>query len=416
MMPYNLPDLPGVYFFKNADNTIIYIGKAKSLKKRVSSYFQKKDSDWKIHELIKEHTIVEHIITKNETEALLLEAQLIKKYQPKYNVLLKSGNPFLFIHITDEELPKLELLRTKKGKGIFFGPFLHKQQARGAYNYLITTFKLYMCGKKIANGCLDYHIGRCAGSCMNNFDTADYLTRLHLARQALENNHADFITLLKSRINEYNKKLEFEKARNLAIYLQQFDVIFATLRTKFSDTKYAHEITITELHKKRPVENYDESLIELQTFLHLSTTPRTIDCFDISHFQSHALVGSCVRFTNGIPEKNKFRRFKIKTLVQQNDYAALQEIVTRRYKDTQDLPDVILIDGGKGQRNAVKDITSVPCISLAKREERVFSDLHPEGFILNIHTPLGQLLIALRDYAHHFAITYQRARYKKELL
>ena len=143
--------------------------------------------------------------------------------------------------------------------------------------------------------------------------------------------------------------------------------------------------------------------------LKLASPPRSIDCFDVSHFQSTALVGSCVRFYDGIPQKNAFRRFKIKTLTEQNDYEALKEIVSRRYKNQDELPDLVVIDGGKGQRNAVLPLLkNSTCVSLAKREERLFSDSYPEGYVLDVHTPVGKLLISLRDYAHHFAITYHR--------
>ena len=143
--------------------------------------------------------------------------------------------------------------------------------------------------------------------------------------------------------------------------------------------------------------------------LSLSFLPITIDCFDISHFQSNAIVGSCIRFTNGKPDKKAFRRFAITTLVQQNDYAALYEIVSRRYKDQKNLPDIVLIDGGKGQRNAVLSLLPITvCISLAKKEELLFCDAYPEGIHLDLKRQSGKLLIALRDYAHHFAITYHR--------
>jgi len=135
----------------------------------------------------------------------------------------------------------------------------------------------------------------------------------------------------------------------------------------------------------------------------------TIDCFDISHFQGHSIVGSCVRFTHGKPDKNKFRRFKIKYLTDQNDYAALQEIVLRRYADSAELPDLILIDGGKGQLSAVqKVLTGVYIVSLAKKEELLFSSYFPQGIALTVHEDVGKILIALRDYAHHFAISYHR--------
>ena len=152
------------------------------------------------------------------------------------------------------------------------------------------------------------------------------------------------------------------------------------------------------------------------TLLNLPKEPRIIDCFDISHFQSHALVGSCVRFIDGVPAKSFFRHFAIKTLVKQHDYAALQEIVQRRYRTQDDLPDLIVIDGGKGQLNAVKKVAPpVPVISLAKEGERIFLFGKKIGQPLDIQSPESKILIALRDYAHHIAISYHRIKRKKEL-
>ena len=159
----------------------------------------------------------------------------------------------------------------------------------------------------------------------------------------------------------------------------------------------------------------DNLAATVQAFFGAPHPIHTIDCFDISHFQSHYIVGACIRFTDGKPDKNKFRRFKINSLDQQNDYAALQEIVARRYKDDTILPDLVLIDGGKGQLSAAKAI--IPhalCASLAKREETIFSDQYPHGIVLDLHTEVGKLLIALRDYAHHFAISYHRLRRHKD--
>lgn len=411
----NLPTLPGVYIFKDASNTIIYIGKAKVLRDRVSSYFSN-TTDWKIESLIKEATKLEHIVTKTEIEALLLEAQLIQEHTPKFNVLLKSGNPFLYLVITTGKIPELKIVRTKKEKGEYFGPFIHKSQARAVHLFLIHTFQLFRCNKKIANGCLDYHIGKCIGTCMSQAKNNDYLLRVELVRQLLENKYSDFIKTLEDKIQTYNTAFEFEKARNLNYYKENIDTIFSTLQAKFSPEKYVHGIVTAISSAHLPsTDDYEATAVELQKLLNLSSPPNTIDCFDISHFQSHDIVGSCVRFSNGKPDKKNFRRFKIKTLDQQNDYAALHEIVSRRYRDEANIPDLILIDGGKGQRNAVKQL--VPqgiCISLAKREETIFSDNHPEGVILDIQNPVGRLLIALRDYAHHFGITYNRSLRKVE--
>jgi len=409
----NIPQLPGVYFFKAENQTILYIGKAKNLQKRVNSYFQKQATDWKIAELIKEHATITYVVTKNEIEALLLEAQLISEHKPKYNVLLKSGQPFVYLLFTEslpnsDTLPQLVLVRNKKQKGRYFGPFLQKNDARSVYDYLIRTFQIFVCNKKIENGCLDYHLGKCSGSCRSDFDKEAYLTRLALAQDVLKGDHKNFLTRLQTLITHYNQRMEFEKAAHIHTYIANFEPIFSTIATKFHEHKYQKEVEdIT--HQQISLQESQTALLDLQSLLRLEEKPITIDCFDISHFQSTHIVGSCIRFTNGKKDPKNFRHFKIKSLTSQNDYAALQEIVARRYKNSADLPDVVLIDGGKGQRSAILPLLPhTPCISLAKREEELFTDYHPQGIKLNLQTPLGKLLISLRDYAHHFAITFHR--------
>lgn len=409
-----IPKAPGVYFFKNKEGIVIYVGKAKSLHARVSSYFQK-THDWKVKLLIEEHTDLDYILTKNETEALLLEAQMVTEHKPKFNVLLKDGQPFLFIQFTTQEtMPRIEVVRNKKGKGTFFGPFLHKRQARGVAQYLTETFRLNICNKKIANGCLDFHLGRCSGTCMLEFDLADYLFRIELAMDVLKNNHKQFLKNVKEKITEYNKQLAFENSKRLNEYLQNFDVIFETIKTRFHEEKYATDIFVATTPTAFSFNPELEK--NLQEFLHLDQPIRTIDCFDISHFQSSYLVGSCVRFIDGKPDKNNLRKFKIKTLIEQNDYAALQEIVSRRYREPFSIPDLVVIDGGKGQLSAVQQILpEATVISLAKREETIFSKQFSEGKRLDIHSQVGQLLIALRDYAHHFAVSYHKVRRSNDL-
>lgn len=413
----NLPNLPGVYLFKNAENTILYVGKAKDLKKRVASYFKTQQTDWKVKALIEEHAYLEHIVTHTEPEALLLEAQLIRDNKPKYNVLLKSGQPFVYLLFTKEEYPQLLLVRNKKQKGTYFGPFLHKRQARSAYYYIIKTFKLSWCRSKIKGGCLNYHLGNCAGNCVATFDGTDYLFRIQLAKDLLRGNYHSSAKNLRAQIKVYADKLEFEKAKNLNHYLQNLEVIFQTLQAKFSEKKYERDVNYatSPLHNRT---QGDVTLAEqIKEYFSLAVAPVTIDCFDISHFQSSYLVGSCIRFTHGIPDKNKFRRFKIKTLKQQNDYAALQEIVSRRYADPAELPDLIVVDGGKGQLNAVREVLPhAQIISLAKREETVFAPHIPEGKTIDESTAVGRLLIGLRDYTHHFAISYHKLLRSKKLL
>lgn len=402
------PNSPGVYLFKDANDTIIYVGKAKSLRNRVKSYFQKTSGDWKIDALRAEYADIDYIITKTEHEAMLLEVKLIQDYQPKYNVLLKDGQPYLYILITEEPLPKIALVRNKNKAGIYFGPFLQKIPVRKVYQFLVTTFRLYVCNKKLKHGCLDYHLGRCAGMCTGSFDLSDYTFRLQLALDVLRGDHQAYCDKLKAQIEYYSQELLFEKAKHLHDYLENLDTIFCTLQTQLLP---ACESTIG----KAGIEGKRTPCIDtLHQFLHLENPIEIIDCFDISHFQSTFLVGSCVRFIGKRPQKDKCRRFRIRTIEKQNDYAALQEIVSRRYKHG-DLPDLVLIDGGKGQLHAIESLRlPVHCVSLAKKEEILFSNKFPNGVPLDVKTSVGQCLIAVRDYAHHFALTYHRKRRNKE--
>lgn len=410
----SIPHVPGVYIFLNAHGDILYIGKAKNLRKRVASYFQNRLHEPKIDRLVSEHESVRYIATKNEIAALLLEAHLIRTYQPPFNVLLRDGNPFLYLVFTEPsggELPRLELARHKPKNGRFFGPFLHKQEVRKIHEFLERTFRLSICSKKMEHGCLDFHIGRCAGACRSDFDRAGYLVRLELAHDVLAGDQKKFLAHIKSQVELLNSAHEFEKAQELHEIAEHLGHLFEVLKTKFSEKHFMREVADLVIAPDARDEDRQEALIALQRLLGLAEIPRTIDCFDISHFQGRNMVGSCVRFTDGAPDPDNFRRFIIRSIDQQNDYAALREIVARRYKNGENLPDVVLIDGGKGQLHAVDDLVgSTPCLSLAKREETLFSVDFPGGVKLDLKDPLGRLLIALRNYAHHFAISFFKSK------
>lgn len=407
----NLPKLPGIYIFKNIENKILYIGKAISIKDRVKSYFAKNNQDWKIKYLLEEAESVDYIITKNEEEALVLEAQLVKENQPKFNVLLKEGHPFLYFLITDGVTPRFEIVRNRKQKGTYFGPFVNKNQARNVYEFLLREFQLRICTKKIANGCLEYHLGFCSGLCKVDFNLSDYLFRLELLKKLLKKDFEQFKHMLTERIALASKNLEYEKAAHYVQYMHNIDRITVYLENNYFPEKYQEEIIYkTSMISRQPIKPRDIGFT-LKEFLGLSFEPSTIDCFDISHFQGKWIVGSCIRFTHGVPEKNKFRRFKIKTLTDQNDYAALQEIVQRRYRDVTEIPDIVMIDGGKGQLSSVKDVLpQAYCISLAKREEILYGPGFMDGKHLDIKSDVGRLLMGIRDYAHHFAISYHRIK------
>ncbi|MFH1832235.1 MAG: GIY-YIG nuclease family protein [bacterium] len=544
-----LPAVPGVYLFKDSTGQIVYIGKAKNLKLRVSSYVQK-NIDMRVEAIMESVCSLEHIVTHSELEAMLLEAKLIQSHQPKHNVLLKGGQPFLYILITSpvRGLPEIKLVRNQNSKGTYFGPFIEKMSARKVFDFFIKTFRLKLCGKRIENGCLYYHLGICSGSCKPDFDERAYIERLELAKKALKQGHKKFLEYLECEIKDSNKLTNFEKSKQLHEYLLAFESVFKAIDTKTSymddltykeiwvlthdqnalflfterdnflkkknvfyfpyanlgtDLGSVHDASqdlqagqvvgagasvragvgsgagidaglvaqtcleyflsyyrtfypaatilvnfeileherelaenfLTEWHKrkmsvsiKKPKDGHYANLVHmaaiqaqeiqkreatlalaLKRLLKLAKPVHTIDCFDISHTQGTFMVGSCVRFTDGKPDKNKFRHFKIKTVTGQDDYASLREIVARRYKDTSELPDLILIDGGKGQLSSVSDLVGqTDIIALAKREETVFSKNFVKGKILDQTQYASQILMALRDYAHHFAIGYHR--------
>lgn len=409
-MAVQLPKKPGVYFFKAADGTVLYIGKAKSLHARVNSYFRTKKADWKVRSLIAEHAHIDHIVTGTQTEAELLEAQLIQAHRPKFNVLLRDGQPFVYLLVTQDDLPVLKIVRNQSEPGTYFGPFLRKQDARKTYGYLLQTFRLFLCNKKIERGCLDFHVGTCAGVCMPDFDRQGYLTRLELAQHALRNQSAAFIQKVHEQIGHYNRLQAFEKAQHLSEYLPHVEAIVRTLKLHFCPQSYEADVFCATSHLPKNKEADSNLPLKLQQAVGASKPIYTVDCFDVSHFQGAHLVGACIRFAHGVPEPAQFRRFRIKTVEQQDDYAALREIVQRRYRDARDLPDAVLIDGGKGQLHAVADLipANTVLMSLAKKEEILFCPSHPDGVHLDVRTSVGRLCCALRDYAHHFAISYHR--------
>ena len=503
-----LPHVPGVYFFKTSESEILYIGKAKDLYHRCTSYLQPKADDLKGLTIDRIATHFEFKTTTTELEALLLEAELIQHHRPPLNVLLKDGQPFLYFVITNEEIPRLILTRTKDQKGTRFGPFIEKGQVRSLHAFLLKTFRLDTCTRRMEHGCLRYHMGICAGTCLPNFDLKGYLERLHLIKKLLSSGNKKAFEEIDALILHHNEKMEFEISKklvaakeNLMNFLSNKTSILnlhnslEELTSRHIWISYENNIFLLDEKKLKftirytfvadsdePIDTYistyyqqhqpprelitsvrleDELLIkdflqkrwhlqsptqiiatkshhlehvmqlallhvqskalttkttasDIQSFLGMPKPVHVIDCFDISHLQGTDIVGSCVRFVDGAADKSGCRKFIVTSISDQNDYAALQETVSRRYKTTEDLPDLVLIDGGKGQLSAVNAIfNAAPTASIAKREERIFSNqLPPEGKLVNQKTKGGKALIAIRDYAHHFAISFQKSRRK----
>ena len=502
-----LPHVPGVYIFKNSAAEIIYIGKAKDLRNRCTSYISPDLGDIKGQAIATTATSVEYIETKSEVAALVLEAELIQHHRPQLNILLKDGQPFLYLVVTTEKIPQLLLTRTKTPRGSYFGPFIEKQPIRALYNFLTKTFRLDICNKNIPSGCLRFHMGICSGSCTQTFDEAGYRDRLMFVKKLLSGGSSSLFKELDDQISKHNEAMEFEISRKLVEYKQNVGHFFAnktstldlqdTITQKTSrhvwiqtpkkvivlneqklkfielysfiaDAGEPLDAYLTTYYQQHPapasilvddtledpelLKNFlvsrwnseteselfcnptghlehivrlaqlqiigkeihtDRTGVELQKFLELPSPPRIIDCFDISHTQGTNIVGASVRFVDGVPDKSGCRKFIIQSLTNQNDYAALQEVAFRRYKSHDELPDLLLIDGGKGQLNAVLAVVldAVECASIAKREERIFSTRLPaEGKVLLQRSKAGKTLMALRDYAHHFAISFHRSR------
>lgn len=399
--PKNLTKRSGVYLFKNIESEIIYIGKAKNIAQRVASYFAQ-PFDYKAQLILQEAITIDTIPTQTEVEALYLEAQLIKQYQPKFNTLLKDGNPFAFILFSKEEIPTISVVRTKEKKGTYLGPFLSKKQAHSVCNFLITTLQLKLCKQKIPQGCLQYHIGICAGNCTNSFDLEFYRLKINLAQELLKKNNTSIEKQLSDEIKKASKALQFEHAKQLIEYKNDLHVIQNTI-VKLSTMPSKQKKVTTD--KKIPL------LIKVKNRLKLKHIPYVIDCFDISHMQGQDIVGACIRYVHGNPEKSSFRRFKITSLTNQNDYAALQEVVQRRYKHKDSYPNLVIIDGGIGQVNAVKPfLTECELVGLAKKEETIIPTNLTKPIKLNAHNPEDALILQIRDYTHHFAISYHRKK------
>jgi len=404
--PSNIAKKPGVYIFKNSADQIIYIGKAKSLHARISSYFNNPDA-YKVQMILHDATSIETIPVNSELEALYLEVELIKKYQPKFNTLLKEGNPFVYLFFSQAALPTISIVRTKTKKGTYIGPFLTKKAAYGVHNFLIKTFSLKLCKKKIQSGCLQYHIGICAGYCATDFDVDFYISRFKLAQYLVQKDPHAAMAHLDEEIKKASLALQFERAQQLHEYKKNFQ-------------QFAYTVEKLETMPSKQQKSTDDKnialLIALQQRLHLKHVPYVIDCFDISHLQGTAIVGSCIRYVNGQPEPKSFRRFQIKSLQEQDDYQALREIVQRRYKTGSNYPNLIIVDGGKGQINAIKPyIGTAELVGLAKKEETIISADFKHFIQLDQQKPQDLLLLQIRDKTHQFAISYHRKK-RSELL
>lgn len=419
-----LPDQPGVYIMKDAAQNEIYVGKAKSLRRRVSSYFQKRDHTPKEVALIENIADFEYVVTDSEIEAFLLESRLIKDLQPKYNFMLKNNELYPYIEVTmGEDFPRVFTTRQKSNPDSrYFGPYVSAGDLRATLGALQRIFGFRTCKREIRaddgkrrfqRACLNYHIGRCSGVCADKTPKEDYRRRIVSLCRFLSGQKKDLIADLEKEMETEAAAYRFENA--------------ARLRDLVGALQHIHESADLDesLSPLAPSLDPQKSLLALQEALHLDWTPRRIEGIDIANLQGQETVGSLVYFLDGSPWKDGYRRFRIKTVEGQDDFACVQEVVRRRYGKLRDqgeeLPDIVLIDGGKGQLHAAEDafreigVTVPVLMSLAKAEEIPYRAGQSDPVPMTRRNAGLKLLMHIRDEAHRFAQHYHHILRRKAM-
>ncbi|MCR4327320.1 MAG: excinuclease ABC subunit UvrC [Nanoarchaeota archaeon] len=510
-----LPESSGCYLYEDESGKVIYVGKAKNLKKRVESYFLNKDLDSKTKALIKNIHKIDFIATDSEVEALLLENNLIKKHTPKYNINLKDSKSYSVIGLTSEKFPRLiasrtERIKNKKFESEVFGPFTSGKTRDYLLETLNKTFRIRTCRSLPKKKCIRYDLGICSAPCINKISEEEYLENIRKAKLVLKGKGSELINALEGKMEKASEKKDYEKALVLRdeiravnslsekqnvernkiydedilnylrkgekIYLMIFNINKGSLENKrsfefdfkedfleefliqfYGENKIPKKVIIPEkvpssinefLTKKKGSKsqvifskkgelkellNLILKNIEIQYFgdirkvedlkfvLNLQSSPKVIECFDISHLSGTEVVASMVQFQNGKPYKSNYRKFKIKSFEGNDDFRAMNEVVRRRYSklkiNKEPMPDLVVIDGGKGQLSssikALDEIeVKVPIISLAKREEEIYL---PDGRVLKLDNKNKGLLFLreIRDEAHRFVLKFQRERRTK---
>ena len=389
-----LPERPGVYLMKDADGRILYVGKAVNLRKRVASYFQpSRPHEPKTRILVRQIADLEVIQTGSEAEALLYEASLIKEHQPKYNVSLRDDKSYPLIKVTvQDQFPRVFVGRGPSEPGVKeIGPFADATLLRQALRAVRRIFPFRVCRTLPTRPCLDYYMGLCAAPCAGKIGRDDYQTLLERVFRVLEGQKGQVLDDLARRMQAAAAARQYEEAAKLR------DQIAA--------------LTELTLRPRRFIPS--EALDDLRRLLRLPVLPRRIEGFDVSNIYGQSAVGSMVAFVDGQPDKTRYQRFKIQTVSGIDDYAMMREIVRRRYDEPGTLPDLILIDGGKGHVAAAQEVAdalglTVPLVGIAKEFEHLFLPGRSEPIILPPTSRALHLLQRVRDEAHRFAIGYHR--------
>ena len=536
-----LPLQPGVYQFLDRTGTIIYVGKAKSLRKRVSSYFvESKEHSAKVRVLVKQIVEIRHIVVDTEQDALLLENSLIKSLQPRYNILLKDDKTYPWIVVRREHFPRVQSTRQLVRDGSqYYGPYSSISMQRSVLEFIrevipLRTCKLNLSPENIARGkygvCLEYHIGNCKGPCIGAQSEEEYAAQLDLVHAILKGDLRPVRQYLTREMERAASELRFEQAQG---YKQRLDALdnyagrSVIVSAKISDVdifsllvdddvaycnfvriRHGSIVGVTTLHLMTGVEASEADMLTLAiqhavetlaegklarevivpflpsttllfdgvTFtvpkrgeklellefsqksariyraeqlknleiknperhterlmeamrkeLHLQKQPRHIECFDNSNLQGSYPVASCVVFRDGKPSRKEYRHFNVKTVEGPDDFASMREIVYRRYsrllEEGQELPDLIIVDGGKGQLSSAYEVlcalgieNRVPIVGLAKRIEEIFFPGDPEPYYLSRTGEPLKVVCHLRDEAHRFGITFHRQKRSKDFI
>ena len=394
-----LPDAPGVYLFTDARGRLLYVGKALSLRKRVASYFRGNGGGIlmppRLAHLMKQVAGLEVRPAANEAEALLLEAQLIKERKPRYNVSFRDDKTYPMLKLTHEAFPRLVVTRRRQADGAaYFGPFTEAALMHEAVQFLRRVFPLRTCTAMPRTPCLEYHLGQCLAPCAGYVTEAQYRRLAQDLAAFLRGERASLLKELGRRMAQAARDQRFEEAARLRNQIAALTSVVAARPP----------------HAAGPLE-------QLQQALRLPRLPRRIEAFDISNLFGQHAVGSMVVFLDARPHKTHYRRFRIRTVEGIDDYRMMREVIRRRYSGTLaatlPLPDLVLIDGGKGQLGAARDellalALATPVIGLAKRFEQIFLPDAPEPVLLLPSSPVLHLIQHLRDEAHRFAVTYHR--------
>lgn len=416
----NLPDKPGVYLYHDSDNRIIYVGKAINLKNRVKSYFQSSDKlGPKTAALVANIDSIEYWVVDSEIEALLLEAELIKLHKPRYNIILKDDKSYLYIKITtNEEIPRISTARRENEKGVtYFGPFPSAQTAKNVLKTIRRVFPYRSCKTLPKTPCLFYHIKLCPAPCVDYVSVSDYRQMINQIILFLSGKRKTLEKQIEKEMHQASDQLLFEEAAKLKKKLDDIRYITQSFR---KPEDYIENPNLLEDQRTKTLE---ELKSHVSQYLPLNNLPQRIECYDISNIQGKQAVGAMVVFTNGEADKREYRKFKIRTKDSPDDFAMMSEMLRRRFNNEWPLPDLLVIDGGKGQLQIALDTLTesgiaIPTISLAKRMEEIYLKVGDtfEKIVLPRNSKALQLLQHMRDEAHRFGITFHRSLRKKKFL